>query len=666
MTSTRSAGILEREPARVTGAVQPVAPPVDALTAENQPDTVARLPHSSDRIGLAGRYSGSPIAASPVGWQIRLRCPDVVVVIAVGTFLVVLSYTRSRAGQDLAPALYWTGQILLIGFAAVRLLGTSASAFERQTVVILYAASQSVIRWAYSPHMFTFNDELQHYRSLINVLAGHHLHKPNFSLAISPSYPGMENIAAAVAQVSSASPFVAGLIVASVSHVLLAGCLLLLFREISGSVPTACLGAILYLLNPHAQYFDTSFHYETAALPFVALAVFFSIRVARSSGNRILDFTGLISCVAVTSITHNVSAFAAVALVTGLGLASLALGASRRYAGALLVCALAAGLIAAAWIYFAAPATIDYLGEHKWGLLHEVSDFGDVQTKVNLPRPPMPLFDRLFSPVGVFVTAAILAAGLLNRHTHNPLQRVVSWLAAVSYPLVLAARLVIENGGELATRALTFAAFFTAPAMAVVVTALASGAVHRRHLKRSRIKGRLLTATALVMTLFLGTLATSLPEWWQRHPGKFLVDGFASGIDTVGLSRARWAAAYLPRGSRFFGDVTSITLLATLAGLDPAREAGTLYYDQAFTPANLAQINSQSAFYLDVDLRMADQPPMSGYYFPNDVRGGEDRGSIDIGPLLRFERIEGISRIYDSGFDRLYDLRWIRLGPNEN
>jgi hypothetical protein len=137
----------------------------------------------------------------------------------------------------------------------------------------------------------------------------------------------------------------------------------------------------------------------------------------------------------------------------------------------------------------------------------------------------------------------------------------------------------------------------------------------------------------------------------------FWIEGWASGIDAVGTSRAEWAATNLQRGSRFFADFTSGILLATVAELDSIGYPGYLYYHDRLTPADVAFIDTQDVTYLDVDTRIGVKPlPPTGKYFPIDVVGCEGK-FLQPEDLVKFDNIPGISRIYDSGIGHFYDLR---------
>ena len=150
---------------------------------------------------------------------------------------------------------------------------------------------------------------------------------------------------------------------------------------------------------------------------------------------------------------------------------------------------------------------------------------------------------------------------------------------------------------------------------------------------------------------------TGLPQWWQRLPGPFRVDSFASGIDVVGTSRAEWAATNLQPGSRYFGDMTSMVLLSALSDLDPVSNPGSLYDTSRLIPEDSALIGGLSAIYLDVDMRMTQDSPITRYFFKADVMMGNREAPLYAASLTKFDDLDQISRIYDSGYDHFYDLR---------
>lgn len=620
-------------------------------------------------------------AADTARERIRIGIPDAMLVVAVGVFLVAWAYARSREGLGFVSPLFWTGQLLIFGFVFYRALNPSTSSRERVIVVLLYAGAQSLLRWAFSPYQFTFSDELQHLRALNNVLTTNHLFHTNNSIPVARGYPGLENVTGELVQVSSLSPFVSGVLIAGVAHVLLAGCIVLLLREVSQSLRVACVGAVLYLANPHAAYFDTSFIYQTLALPFGMLAILLAIRFARydrdSLGLRYLTFFGCLACFAILAMTHHVTIAVTIGLLFVIALATALFRGTRHLAWRLALCAAMGALVYACWVLSVAPFTWDYFKIQLEYILEAARNWRQFKLKIPILPAGSPLFDRVMGPVGVVFTLALLAVSVRVARRRPPLVRYFAWLALGSFCAAVATRVVLPNGAELAGRAFTFTALLSALAIAALLVRPGPAAVVGRHLNVIRLRmvrlnpirrnlirfklirpGRwLVVATALAIVLFLGQIATSVPAWWQRFPGQFRIDGNPGGIDEVGTSRAEWAATHLTPNIRYFGDVTSVTLLSTLAELDPVHDTTSLYYTDYLTPENAEHIRAQSAIYIDVDMRMAKYPPMNGNYFVADVHAGPGRPPMDIAPLYKFDEIPDTSRIYDSGYARFFDMR---------
>ncbi|MCV7331814.1 glycosyltransferase family 39 protein [Mycobacterium cookii] len=589
---------------------------------------------------------------------------DGLLVVATGILLVAVGYARARESLSFASPLFWAGQILIFAYVVFHVLKRSIAPRDREFLVILYAVAQSLIRWAYSPVMFQWFDELQHLRSLLNVLSSHHLFHTNFSLPISPRYPGMENVTAELAQVLPATPFAAAVLAASASHVLLAAALLLFFREVSQVQRVACLGVLLYLLSPQIHYFDTSFVYENVALPFLVLSVFFAIRFAIHQRGRTQNFVGLLACVAIAVVTHHVTALATLAVLAGVALTSSLLPDTRHLAKPLAICAAAGAVIDGCWVVFAAPETREYLGDVGPQILNGLSQFGQAQGKAKLPTSlPTPLIDHLCNPGGVALMLILLAASIRMASTLPPLPRLLVWMAPPLYASMILIRLFVgsnangehPDGAELAIRSLTYSSLFTALAVAVVLDRLAGTAARR--VGPVRMPSGFVSATAIAVVLLLHSTTTGLPQWWQRLPGPFRADSFVSGIDVVGTSRAEWAATNLQAGSRYFGDITSMALLSALSQLDPVSNPGSLYDTSRLIPEDSALIGGLLATYLDVDTRMTQQAPVTRYFFKADVMMGEREAPIYKSSLDKFDDLAGISRIYDSGYDHFYDLR---------
>lgn len=56
-----------------------------------------------------------------------------------------------------------------------------------------------------------------------------------------------------------------------------------------------------------------------------------------------------------------------------------------------------------------------------------------------------------------------------------------------------------------------------------------------------------------------------------------------------------------------------------------------------------------------VDMRLSTSPPVLGYYFEPWERN--DGTPLSPKALLKFDQINGVGRIYDNGWMKIYDIR---------
>ena len=116
----------------------------------------------------------------------------------------------------------------------------------------------------------------------------------------------------------------------------------------------------------------------------------------------------------------------------------------------------------------------------------------------------------------------------------------------------------------------------------------------------------------------------------------------------------------LGAGNRFTADRINRLLLAgygrqdvrvDIEGVDAARvfEAEKMGPD-VFWPLAKSDID-----FLLVDRRLSTAPPVLGFYFePWEARDGKP---LSPAALLKFNHVDGITRIYDNGFIVIYDVR---------
>ena len=348
---------------------------------------------------IAGRMTGRRLAAparhrgdaadATATWS-RLPVSLVALSAATGVLVVAIAYTAGRLGHASsawADRLYWLGQSLILVPAAARLLSRRLlTAAGTSTLVVVLTVAEYLVKVCYSPAAFTYADELMHWRSTVNVLLTGRLFTANYLLPISPRYPGLEEVTSALVSVTGLPVFVSGLIIAGAAHLMFVCVLYVLFRQVTGSHRIAGVTVLLYASNSLFQSFDSMFLYQTAALPFFALTLLATWRLAarHEPGGRAGWLTVAAASVMATVVTHHVTSYMLVATLVIVTLAGLLAGdrvAAAWAAGLALLSAVAV----VGWLIAAAPQTLGYLEPAVGGVL---KGFRAVLTGGHSSAPP--------------------------------------------------------------------------------------------------------------------------------------------------------------------------------------------------------------------------------------------------------------------------------------
>ena len=203
---------------------------------------------------------------------------------------------------------------------------------RRQATLLAFAVpllSYAIVE-CYSPIQFRFLDEFQHVQTAQAILQTHHLFSSNTSLPVSPYFPGLEIATTALTQLSHLSIYASGTIVIGVAHLLTAVGLYLLVLEIYNRPRIAALSVIIYATEPHYQFFDVYFTYETMAMPFLIGCLLAYVKMVKAPTGRLraMWLVLAIFCGAVTAVSHHVTSYVLLALLVVL---TIALGARRGW-----------------------------------------------------------------------------------------------------------------------------------------------------------------------------------------------------------------------------------------------------------------------------------------------------------------------------------------------
>jgi hypothetical protein len=588
---------------------------------------------------------------------------------ATGVLVVAVAYLAGHlghAGASWANRMYWFGQLLILTPVAARLLSRRALvASETVTLVVVLTVAEYLVKVCYSPTAFTYADELMHWRTATDVMQTGKLFTANNLLPISPYYPGLEEVTSALTSVTGLSIFTSGLIVAGVAHLLFVCVLFVLFRYVSGSHRVAGVALLLYSSESLFTSFDSMFVYQTLALPFLGLTVLAVYRLAASQPRgRLGWFTvGALSACA-TVVTHHVASYLLVATLEVIILGAL-LARDRKLVAWASILAVVSAAAFGAWIVFAAPSTVGYLQPVIDGALQ---NFRALLAGGHSGVPPPasaangPLENQALSAVAVLIMSVLVPVGwwqVWRWYRHRPWMVALA-IGAVSWYVIVAVRLFVANGSELAGRASTFVFLPAGFIAALAVIRLTDNSL-RWPVIRSNVRRRAPAVVAVTvvaaLVLVLNGLVNGWPPYWERLPGPYQVAGAERSVGPEQVASAHWALAVLGPGNRFATDEGDLPVLGSYGDQDTVGDDGYLYTSPAFTQAAAQQVQAQSIGYVLVDRRLSEMLPVSGQYFPVDPNVGKYTRPLPLAGLTKFNHVPGVARVYDSGNIVIYDLK---------
>ena len=620
----------------------------------------------SERPAVCEGHEGTADVAAA---RSRLPVSVVALIAATGVLMVAAAYTAGRVGHvgpSWANRAYWLGQLLILTPVAARLLGRRAlSASETLTLIVILTVAEYLVRVCYSPAAFTYADELMHWRTATDIMRTGRLFTANNLLQISPYYPGLEEVTTALASVTGLPIFTCGLIVAGVAHLLFVCVLFTLLRHISGSHRIAGVALLLYASESLFQSFDSMFVYQTLALPFFGLTLLATYRVAaQREGNRTGWFTVAALAALGTVATHHVTSFLLVATLEVVTLGAVLTRDRRLVAWASALALLSAAALAA-WIAFVAPSTPSYLQPV---ISEAAQSFHALLTGRHPGAPPAvsaangPLGNQALAASAVAILSVLVPVGwwqVWRRYRRQPWVVALA-IGAVTWYAVVAIRLIVADGSELAGRASTFVflpAGFIAALAVIRLTdnRLRSPAVRANVRRRAPIVVAAAVATALV--LVLNGLVNGWPPYWERLPGRYQAAGAERSVGPEQVASANWALAALGPGNRFATDEGDLPVLGGYGNQVIVDDDDDLFISARVTAAAENLVQAQSIGYVLVDRRLSEMLPASGQYFPLDPNAGKYTHPLPLTDLTKFNRVPGVARIYDSGDIVVYDLQ---------
>jgi hypothetical protein len=593
-----------------------------------------------------------PPPGSGLGWLPLLSVSS-----GAGVALCTLGDALSRSTRSASQLPFWAGLLIIVVPIGLRLYSAAASRRERLCLVVLLGMALYLVKVTQNPFGFAYADEFVHAHNADAILRTHNLFSTNSLLPVTPKYPGLESVTAALSATSGLGIFGSGLIVIGAARVIIMLALFLLFERVSGSSQVAGVGTAIYTANSNFLFFGAQFSYESLALPLLVLVLAAVAERQASEGTlrRAWAVPIVVGTCAVV-VTHHLSAYALVLVLVGLSFAATVKGSWTWSRGPwpFAVFALA---VTVGWLTFVASSTVGYLTP-----VFTRAITSTVQTlsresgarqlfATNSTGYEAPLLERAVGIVSVLILAAGMPFGmwrLWKRYRSNAFALVLATMAIAFFGVILLR--FAPGAWETANRSSEFLFIGLAFVLALVP---ASRVMFRRMIWLGAG-----VMTALFAIVFSGgVIAGWQPLYRVSHPYRIKVGNQV--IESESRMLARWAGAELGPGRRFAAtqaDARFLLLYAreeVLAGSNP--NVSKILKTKRLLPPQLLILRENRLRYVAVDLRVKSTNSTEGYYFGIRPGLGVPDELFDRGVFTKFDNMRA-DRLYDSGTVFVYDL----------
>jgi hypothetical protein len=309
--------------------------------------------------------------------------------------------------------------------------------------------------------------------------------------------------------------------------------------------------------------------------------------------------------------------------------------------------AAATAVLTGIWVVLVAPDTLSYLRPATTALLDVLT--GNTPPDTGGITDRRPFGDALVAVLAIAAVMVLLPIGWREIWRNR---RFDGWavgfaVASAGWYFLLAVRFVVSGSAEIVGRSATYVYL---PAGYVLAVAL----VHLTGPTARRAAARLVVPVALV--LLVSGLANGWPPYWERLPGSFRPGGFERSVSPQGVQASLWVSGALGPGNRFAADLANYSLLGTYGDSDAIRNGGPLYRSERLRASDVDLIRAQDLRFVMTDERLTRQLPPSGRYFAVDKLSDRYNRPLDPLAVSKFAYLPGMSRVYDSGNIKIYDL----------
>jgi hypothetical protein len=609
------------------------------------------------------------------GW-IALLC----LTAAIALLLIVEGHGAGRRGDDtLALLLFWSGVVFLIVPISLRIAWPRVARGERFSLLFLLVEALFFYKVVHSPTSFVGHDEFLHWIAADDLMTARRLFLSNPLLEVGPSYLALEILTTAIVNLTGLSIFAAGTLLLAVLRGTFVAALFLFYERLTGSARLAAIGCLVYMGCSTFVLFEAMFSYESLGL--VLCALIFAVEATSRTlvGPPRLKAVGLmVLLLAALAVTHHLSAAYAAIYLGAVAFLEIIRRSDRRQTEVRFAIFIAVVVVALPLLWMEARGTHigNYLGpvvetgiKNLLGIFHGLLSPHPSVAKVS-SVPDQPFGMRLTTLLAVLLTALGLATGFFRSLAlARPRDGRTGWLAireilgrrwrdsrlvfltvlAFGFPLSVAFRLS-GGGWEIGNRMGTLAFFGVGLVVAVSV-------VHYWQGRSPHGWRRVAPAFALAIIVLGGVTSASLNPIQERYK----VGAGQESIEPMAIETALWTKAWLGPGNRFASDRVNRLLLAGYGRQDvklavsQGVDTGRVFRAKKLDPDEYWALANGDVDFLLVDLRLSTALPVLGFYFePWEPKSATP---LSAAALLKFNKVDGITRIYDNGYIIIYDVR---------
>jgi hypothetical protein len=594
-----------------------------------------------------------------IGWV-----PYLTVSTSIGVAVCALGDALSRSTRGSSQLPFWAGLLIIVVPVAFRLYSAAASRRERLCLVLLFGLALYLVKVMQSPFGFTYPDELVHVHNANEIVSTGGLFNGNSLLPVTPKYPGLESVAAAISATTGLGTFGAGLIAIGAARLIIMLALFLLFERVSGSPRIAGVGAAIYAANANFVFFSAQFSYESMALPLLLLVLAALAERQASEGSFRRAWTVpilLVTCAIV--VTHHLTSYALVAVLAGLTVAAAVRGGWTSARG-LWPFALFALVASIAWLIVVASSTVGYLtpvfSRALTSTFHTISGEAGPRRlfSANSTGYVAPPLERLVGFASVVILAAGLPFGLWRiwqRYRANPFALVFAIAGSAFFGVILLR--FAPAAWETANRASEF--LFIGLAFVLALVSL-DGLFGRR----VAWLGTGVITACLTVAFCGGVIAGWQPLFRLAHPYEVKVGSRV--LQSESRMLGSWTLGHLGPEQGFAATQSDARILLAYGRERAVTGGHPDVRDILNTPTleawQLPLLDEHHLRYVAVDLREKAATNIAGYYF--GLRPGEGVPDVLLDPRIaaKFDKVRA-DRLYDSGTISVYDLKRVFDAP---